>query len=98
MKIELLGLIVPLVIGSLAAFFSIVLWSKTRDSAWMFVIGGILTYYVKVLYTSFETFGIIQEGVFVFHPALRIVFILENLPSLFFLTAIIIMIFRVRYK
>ena len=39
---ELITLIIKLGVGALATFFAIVLWSMTRDTAWLFIIMGVI--------------------------------------------------------
>lgn len=87
-----------LVMGGLSAFFAIYLWSQTRDAAWMLIIMGIILRYLEITFSTLSFFGIIEEGgIFKLEiPVVRIV--LENLPYLFFILALILMIRRQRFR
>ena len=83
-----------LVFGAIATFLAIVLWSRTRDIAWMLIVIGTIVGYGEVLFTTLETFGMVEVsalqvyGVSVFRVAV------VNLPTLFFILAFSVMIAR----
>jgi len=83
-----------LVLGALAAFFAIILWSKTRDIAWMLMVVGTIAAYAETVYAILDTFGITSGA----GPSLGSVplvsIILPNVPTLFFTTAFIVMVVR----
>ncbi|MBT3275060.1 MAG: hypothetical protein HN368_18035, partial [Spirochaetales bacterium] len=88
---ELITLIARLGFGALATFFAIVLWSNTRDTAWLFVIMGTILRYGEIMYSTFQLFGILSGETIVFGvPIVRI--ILTNLPALLYAIAFLIMI------
>jgi hypothetical protein len=94
---ELITLIARLGFGALATFFAIVLWSNTRDTAWLFVIMGTILRYGEIMYSTFQLFGILSGETIVFGvPIVRI--ILTNLPALLYAIAFLIMITRSRVK
>jgi len=94
---ELIAIIVKLGVGALAAFFAIMLWSMTRDSAWLFVIMGVILRYGEIMYSTFKLFGILTtETLFFGIPLVTI--LLTNLPYAFFSVAFIIMIVRSRFR
>ena len=74
-----------LILGTVAAFFAIVLWSKTRDTAWMLIVISTFIVYIEIMYSILEMLGIIA-GNFpyigsiplptVLLPALRMVFLI----------------------
>lgn len=82
--------------GAIAAFLAIILWSRTRDSAWMLIVIGAVASYADIIYTILSGYGILDpamasvEGV----PLMRIVF--ANLPTLFYSIGFLIMIVRKR--
>ena len=79
----LIELIVRLGVGALATFGAILLWSQTRDSAWMLVVIGTIVHYGEIMYSTFYLFGILSTETIVFGlPLVRI--LLTNLPSLFY--------------
>ena len=69
-----------LVLGALAVFLAIVLWTKTRDAAWILVIVSALTAYVEIIWSVLETAGINAGGFFPLAaaalPALRMIFLI----------------------
>ena len=78
--------------GAVAAFFAIVLWSKTRELCWMFMVAGIIAMYVETIYSIMGMFGLVQSmatstGIFSV-----ISIILINLPVMLFIAAFMIMV------
>lgn len=94
---ELVALIIRLGVGAMATFGAILLWSQTRDSAWMLIIIGTIVSYGEIVFTTFGLFGILQEETLVFGlPLLRI--LLANLPSLFYLLGFMVAISKTRLR
>ena len=85
-------------VGALGTFFAILLWSQTRDSAWVLVIVGTLLAYAEVVYGTLEAFGIVTAEHFSLSgiPVLRLA--LANLPMLLLTCAFIVMIARRRLR
>ena len=50
---------VKLLLGAVAAFLAILLWSRTRDAAWMSLVAGAVTGYAGLVYEMLEKIGII---------------------------------------
>lgn len=91
--------IIELVLGGVAAFFAILLWSKTRDAAWMAFIAGIVTSYAKTVYQLLIELGIIyistSKPIDVFGiPLTTILF--SIIPPLFYITGFVLMLRRTR--
>ncbi|MDR2247563.1 MAG: hypothetical protein LBE17_12985, partial [Treponema sp.] len=83
-----------LALGALTAFFAIMLWSRTRDAAWMLMVLGMLTAYMEIIYSIVEMFGI-PEGRSVTIGSVPLASILlPNLSTIFILSAFLIMVFR----
>ncbi len=72
-----------LVVGAFATFAAILLWSRTRDMAWTFLIIGAIISYADVVFSTLTAFGILAEDPFVYNgvPLLRLA--LANFPLLF---------------
>jgi hypothetical protein len=72
-----------LLFGAFATFCAILLWSRTRDMAWTFVIVGTIVSYAGIVYGTLAAFGIIDEARFALRgvPVVRIA--LRDLPPLF---------------
>lgn len=92
MNPDILLFIIKLVTGGIVAFLAILLMSKTRDSAWMAMVGGFLFSYAALVFELLVELGVLT------HTAYTILGIpLSNLlcavlPSLCFIIAFIIML------
>ena len=82
-----------LVLGAAASFFAIMLWSKTRDLAWMLIIIGILASYVETVHSILDIFGI-GGGVFIIGSVPFMSILLACLPFGFFIAAFVVMVIR----
>jgi hypothetical protein len=80
-----------LVLGAAAAFFAIVLWSGTRDIAWMFMAGGTAAAYGESLYAVLNSFGISIPAI---ESAPTAAMALSTIPVLFFIAAFLLMVIR----
>ena len=85
-------------VGAIGTFFAILLWSQTRDAAWVLVIIGTLVAYAEVVYSTLEAFGILSAEYFNLSgiPVLRLA--LSNLPMLLLTCAFIVVIARRRLR
>jgi hypothetical protein len=89
-------LVVDLFLSGVATFFAIMLWSLTREPAWMLIVIGIILRFGDVVFQTLDRFGIIAVadvqllGVPVFWVVLRAV------PWLFFIAGISAMIRALR--
>ena len=93
---ELLMIISRLAIGAGATFLSILLWSTTRDTAWMLIIMGTILRYGEIIYSTFGIFGLVPEDVVLISGYLSVETLLVNLPILFYGAGFIVMIRRNR--
>ncbi|MDR1443627.1 MAG: hypothetical protein LBI94_01995 [Treponema sp.] len=82
-----------LVIGALAVFFAIMLWSRTRDTAWILIIGGTIAAYGDILYTVLNLFGI-AAALPVIGSVPLLTIILSNIPAVFYVSAFLVMVVR----
>jgi uncharacterized membrane protein len=83
-----------LFLGALAAFFAIMLWSKTRDVAWMLMVIGTIAAYIETVYSVLDLFGITGETVISIGSVPLLSIILPCLPTVFFITAFMVMVSR----
>jgi hypothetical protein len=76
-----------LLLGAFATFCAILLWSRTRDIAWTFVIIGAIVAYANIVYTTLTELHILGTDILGFtlpQNVLPIVSIaLADLPLLF---------------
>lgn len=91
---EIIYISSQLVTGALAAFFAIMLWSKTRDVAWMLIVIGAITAYVNTVYSILDFFGIVDNAFLSIGSIPFASIVLPVLPPVFFSIAFIVMIVR----
>jgi len=94
MQLNEIAIFVKLISGALGTFFAILVWSKTRNASWIFIVLGILFHYINIVFETLELFGIITEKIYNIGnlPILKI--ILNNLPMSFFIIGLIIFVIR----
>jgi len=81
-----------------AAFLAILLWSRTRDLAWMLIVIGTIASYADIVFDLLARIGLVDESRYALFglPFGRIV--LSNLPYLFLCAALLVMIKRKRIR
>jgi hypothetical protein len=85
---HLIYILSRLILGALASFLAIMVWSKTRDVAWMLMAIGAIANYAEIVYSILGILGI-TEG-----SAPMAALALTNLPTCFFIAAFLVMIAR----
>ncbi len=93
---DFLVILSRLIIGGIGTFFAILLWSKTRDIAWVLVIIGTLIGYTEIVFTTFESFGLIGEELLSLGDLPVFKILLVNLPIVFYAAAFMVVISRKR--
>jgi hypothetical protein len=83
-----------LALGALASFFAIMLWSKTRDIAWMLMVIGTIVAYIETVYSILDMFGITVGDDFTIGSVHVAAIVLPSLRILFFIIAFFIMVLR----
>jgi hypothetical protein len=83
-----------LTLGALASFFAIMLWSKTRDTAWMLMVIGAIAAYVETVYAILNLFGIVGTGFLMIGSVPFVSILLSCLPVAFFAAAFAVMLVR----
>ncbi|MDR2080049.1 MAG: hypothetical protein LBP74_10045 [Treponema sp.] len=91
---EILYISSRLFLGSLASFLAIMLWSKTRDVAWMLMVIGTIAAYAEIVYTILGLFGIATGTALLVGSVPIPGLILSNLPTGFFIAAFLVMVIR----
>ena len=90
---EVAYIVTKLIAAGAAAILAIAFWSQTRETPWLFVVLGIVSFYGESMYMSLRALGVEAalpslNGL----PLFEILF--SALPPLFFSTAFIIMLVR----
>jgi hypothetical protein len=83
-----------LLFGAVACFLAIILWSKTRDIAWMLLVVGTIAAYAETVWSMLERFGIGTIHSLMVGSVSLISLVLVNLPTLFYILAFAVMVFR----
>ncbi|MCF7928572.1 MAG: hypothetical protein K9L68_06335 [Spirochaetales bacterium] len=93
---QLVSLLARMIIGSLATFLAIMLWSKTRDTAWLLIILGVLIQFSRIIYQTLELLGIVSPvGILVLGVEL-VNLLLDILPLIAYTLGILVMVLRKR--
>jgi hypothetical protein len=87
-------IIIKLVFGGLASFFAILLWSKTRDFAWMSLVIASLCTYAAIVYDVLENLGVIPVGLYTFYGISIASLFFAIVPSIFYIISFAIMLKR----
>lgn len=91
---EITLIIVKLILGGITAFLAIMLWSKTRDVAWMSLVAGFISAYCGIVYDLMVDLGVIlPSGPLIFGLSLSTL-VFTVVPFLFFILAFILMLIR----
>ena len=81
-------------LGALASFLAIMLWSKTRDVAWMLIVIGTIAAYVETVYSILNLFGVSGGRFFTIGSVPLMSILLPCLPVIFFIAAFAVMVIR----
>jgi len=80
-----------LVLGAISSFLAIVLWSRTRDLAWIFVIVSAIISYIETVHSILSLLGIITDNTLPETAVLIISIFLSCMPTLFIIAAFSVM-------
>ncbi len=90
----LLMFIIKLALNGVAAFLAILLWSKTRDAAWMSLVAGAVTGYAGIVYELLVALGVVLEGTVLIAGIPLLTLLFTVIPTLFYILAFILMLAR----
>ena len=93
---EIVFYIIRLVLGGIAAFLAIMLWSRTRDAAWMSLVAGAITGYAGIVYEMLIKLGIASASSLMIGGISLSTLLFAVVPTLFFILAFILMLLRTR--
>ena len=82
------------VLGALATFLAILVWSRTRDTAWMLIVVGTVAHYGEVVFSALETLGVVKLDFVTIGDVAVFPLVLVNLPTLFFILAFLVIVSR----
>ena len=79
-----------------ASFLALVLWSKTRDAAWMMIVLGTLFLFIDIVFIILELVGLPGYDLVVLLNISVLRYLIPLLPFLFFSIGFIIFLTRAR--
>ena len=91
---EVILMLSRFVIGALATFLAILVWSRTRDTAWMLIVVGTVAYYGEVVFSALESLGLVRLDRVTVGDVAVFPIVLANLPMFFFILAFLVMVAR----
>ncbi len=93
---EMSVLLTDLFLSGIAAFAAIMLWSLTREPAWMLIIIGLIIRFGDVAFQMLDRFGIIAVIELRVYDIPVFWVLLRAIPLLFIIAGVIAMIRRLR--
>lgn len=87
---------IKLVTGFIAAFTSALLWSKTRDRAWLTMVLGVVFLYLGTLFEILDFFGFVMYKSLQVGEIELLPFLFSVLPYLFFSVGMVFFLSRIR--
>lgn len=85
-----------LVVGAVATFLAILVWSRTREAAWVLVVAGVLATYAGIIWATLEQFGILSLETFRVSVVPVGALVAQNLPVLLFIAAFTVFLVKRR--
>ena len=97
---EIIFFIIRLFFGGIIAFLAIMLWSKTRDFSWMFLVLAAVTGYSSLVFDLLLKLGFVtsREIILLGNKISIVQLILAIVPSLFIIISFILMLIKTGRK
>ena len=86
-----------LILGAVATFLAIMLWSKTRDTAWMLMVIGTVIAYIEIFFSVLDITGLTAGSTLCIGSVSLAVILLPALRMVFLIAAFFVMVIR-RYR
>jgi len=83
---------IKLVLGGIAAFLAILLWSKSRNGGWMCLVASVLISYAGIIFDMMKEFGILSLDHIVLYGLPVISLCFTVIPSVLLIIALILFI------
>ncbi len=101
MQLTELGVLIRLCVGAIGTFCAILLWSRTRDVAWVLVATAVLLSYAAIIFDALAGLGLFawEEQMLFGVPAGPLTrLVLDNLPILLCSIAFVVVLARQRVR
>jgi len=86
-------IIIQMAVGAVLTFLAIILWSRTRNVAWMLIIIGVIVSYIEIVHSILSLFGMGGSEFLLIGSVPLISFILPLLRMAFFIAGLSVMIY-----
>lgn len=83
---------IKLVLGGIAAFLAILLWSKSRNGGWMSLVASVLISYAGIIFDMMKEFGILNTDHIVLYGVPVVAMCFTVIPSVLLIIALILFI------
>jgi hypothetical protein len=96
-----IAILVRVCVGAVGTFCAILLWAKTRDIAWVLVVTGVLLSYAGIIFATLAGLGLFgwEEKPVLGLPAGDLArLLLDNLPTLLYSAAFLVVVARRRAR
>ncbi len=90
MSTHMVSMLLNNIFWAAAVFTAIIIWTRARDSCWIFIILSVIAFYVSVVYRTLIFFGIILPGLLIYREIDILSVVSEIFPVLMLLIALII--------
>ena len=81
-------------LGGIASFLAIMVWAKTRDTAWMLIVMGVIATYGETIYSILNLFGVNSGNMLAIGSISLLSILLSCFPMLFFIAAFAVIAVR----
>ncbi|WP_294429290.1 hypothetical protein [uncultured Treponema sp.] len=97
---EIIFFIIKLLLGGIIAFLAIMLWSKTRDFSWMFLVFAAVTGYSSIVFDLLLKLGFVtSRQILVLGNEIPLIqLVLTIVPNFFVIAAFILMLIKTGRK
>lgn len=101
MQLTELAVLIRLCVGAVGTFCAILLWSRTRDVAWVLVITAVLLSYAAIIFDALARLGLLeweQQMLFGIPAGLLARLVLDSVPTLLCSIAFVVVVARLRVR
>lgn len=89
-------LAIELIVGFMSALTALLIWSKTRDAAWLLMVLGVVFLYLKSLIKVLDEFGFVVYNTVLLGSIDIVTLLLNILPFIFFFFGLTVFLYRIR--
>ncbi len=85
---QVFSILLDNILAGIAAFIAIIVWVKTRDISWIFIVLSVIGFYVSVIYKTLLFFGIVVSGKYTFFGIDIVEMLFSYMPLLLMIAAL----------